>query len=115
MPIVSCPSCGEDEELRGRTTDGRTVLTCERCGHRWDRDPTPRCRLCRSDDLEAVPTSTLEEAGRGEQRTPSGVRDAYLCWSCGARDATSGNPVPAEPGWKQRRSGIGVNWRQTTR
>lgn len=112
MPIVSCPACGEDDRLRGEAQHGGTELTCEACGHRWQRDARPRCRACGSDDLEAVPTSTLQEAGRGEQRTPSGIRDAYVCWSCGARDATSSAPMPAPADWKRRRSDLGINWRQ---
>lgn len=112
MPLISCPDCSEDEELRGETTDEGVVLTCEACGHRWQRDLTPRCGLCGSEDLEVVPTSVLEEAGRGEQRTPSGIRDVQLCWSCGARDATSSRPIPAEPGWKRKRAALGIDWRQ---
>lgn len=112
MPVIVCPHCHEDENLSGEQRDGRRVLTCERCGHVWDRDTVPRCRLCGSDDLEAVPTSTLEEAGRGDQRTPSGIRDAYVCWSCGARDATSGNPVPAAPDWREQRGWLRIHWRQ---
>lgn len=105
MPIVVCPVCGEDDDLQGERLGERIVLTCGRCGQRWDRDTTPRCRLCGSDDLQAVPTSTLEEAGRGEQRTPSGIRTVYACWSCGSRDVTSSNPVPGhdpyQPGSKR--------------
>ena len=37
MPVVACPSCGEDEELTGTsTTDAQGVerreLSCGRCG-----------------------------------------------------------------------------------
>jgi ribosomal protein L40E len=112
MPIIACPACGEDEALAGERREDRMLLSCERCGHRWDRDTTRRCRLCGSEDLEAVPTSTLEEAGRGDQRTPSGIRDAYLCWSCGARDATSTQPIAAGPDWRRRRRELRPSWRQ---
>ncbi|MDX1620397.1 MAG: protein kinase [Nitriliruptorales bacterium] len=101
MPTVSCPSCGNTDDLVGHDAAGGRLVDCRACGHRWRRDLTPTCRLCGSTDLEAVPTATLEEAGRGEQRTPSGIRDVYRCFACGAKDATSSSPVPAEPGWKR--------------
>lgn len=99
MPVVACPGCGEDEQLRGERADRedgseQLVLTCERCGTTWDRDTAPRCGLCGSDDVEGVPTSTLQEHGRGDQRTPSGIRLAYYCWACRGRDVTSSSPLP---------------------
>lgn len=94
MPTVACPSCGGVDDLEGRRSpDGVVVVHCGACGQSWQRDLTPTCTLCGSTDLEAIPTATLEEAGRGEQRTPSGIRDVYRCYSCGARDATSSSPV----------------------
>ncbi len=96
MPAVECPACGEDERLRGdRTSVGaaRLVLTCERCGTSWDRDTTPHCRLCGSEDVEGIPTSTLQEKGRGEQWAPSGIRLVYYCWSCQGNDVTSARPI----------------------
>lgn len=94
MPIVTCPTCGEDDDLAGtRTADGITI-TCGRCGADWARDTTPTCALCGSTDLQAVPTSTLREAGRGEQWAPSGVRIAWYCWDCTGHDVTSPAPTP---------------------
>lgn len=112
MPSVACPACGEEDALRGRPSDEGLMLTCEHCGEEWNRDLTPRCGLCGSTDLEVVPTSVLEEAGRGEQRTPSGIRDVHICWACGATDATSSHPAPAEPDWKRKRARLGIDWRQ---
>jgi hypothetical protein len=99
MPSVVCPGCGEDERLRGERRDAgtdseRIVLRCEVCGATWDRGTTPRCGLCGSEDVEGIPTSTLQESGRGEQWAPSGVRLTYYCWSCRGRDVTSAEPVP---------------------
>lgn len=93
MAVVACPSCGEDEDLAGERDGERIVLVCGRCAHRWERGTTPRCRLCGSDDLEAVRVDTLEEAGRGEQRTPSGLRLRHYCWACRSDDVTSGSPI----------------------
>jgi hypothetical protein len=95
VPIVLCPACGEDEELRGeRQPDGRLLLTCERCGASWDRDTAPSCGVCGSDDVEGVPTSTLQERGRGDQWAPSGVRLVYYCWACRSNDVTATEPLP---------------------
>lgn len=94
MPVVDCPVCGEDEDLSGNRQDDRIMLTCGACGHRWDRDTRLVCRLCGAEDLEGVPTSTLEEAGRAGVRTPSGIRLVYYCWSCRGNDVTASNPRP---------------------
>lgn len=94
MPIVTCPSCGEDEDLEGHATTNGIGITCGACGATWDRDTTPSCSLCGSTDLQGVPTSTLREAGRGEQWAPSGVRIAWFCWACSGHDVTSPTPIP---------------------
>lgn len=94
MPLVNCPACGEDDDLTGATVGDTIVLTCGACGTTWDRDTTPTCSLCGSQDLQAVPTSTLQEKGRGDQWAPSGVRIAWYCWSCTGHDVTSTAPVP---------------------
>lgn len=41
--MIDCPSCGEDEELRGVALgDGRRQITCESCGHSWTRGTATR-------------------------------------------------------------------------
>ncbi|MEX2445924.1 MAG: hypothetical protein WD734_01185, partial [Dehalococcoidia bacterium] len=85
---------GEDEDLSGRAEDERILLTCGACGWTWDRDTRLVCRLCGAEDLEGIPTSTLQDAGRGDQRTPSGIRLVYYCWSCHGNDVTSSAPDP---------------------
>lgn len=105
MPTVTCAACGSSEDLEGRHSADGVVIDCGACGHSWVRDLTPVCNLCGSTDLVAVPTSTLEEAGRGDQRTPSGIRDVYRCYSCGAKDATSSSPTP-DPEWMRRASTV---------
>lgn len=94
MPSVACPTCLEDTDLAGTRTGDRIVITCGRCGGSFDRDTTPRCVLCGGTDLEPIRTSTLREAGRGEQWAPSGVRVAWFCWDCTGRDVTSPAPIP---------------------
>jgi hypothetical protein len=104
VPAIACPACGEDEQLAGERRDERIVLTCETCGHAWDRDTRTRCRLCGSEDVEGIPTSTLEEAGRAGVRTPSGIRLLYYCWSCRGSDVTSSDPIagPQPPPGRSR-------------
>jgi hypothetical protein len=98
VPMVACPDCGEDEELIGRQIDvdgaHQLQLTCERCGASWLRDGTPRCARCGSDDIEGIPTSTLQEKGRGDQWAPSGIRLVFYCWACRGDDVTSSRPKP---------------------
>ncbi len=94
MPIVACPSCGEDEDLTGQRAGEAITLTCGRCGVRWERDTDPTCGLCGSTDVQGIPTSTLEEHGRANVRSPSGIRLAYYCWTCRAKDVTSSDPDP---------------------
>jgi hypothetical protein len=104
VPVVACPACGEDDELSGERVGQRIVLTCGECGHRWDRDTRLRCGVCGSEDIEGVPTSTLEEAGRAGVRTPSGIRLVYYCWSCQANDVTATSPLagPQSPPGRSR-------------
>lgn len=94
MAVVACPNCGEDERLTGETDGEAILLLCEVCAHRWERGTQPRCGLCGSHDVEGIPTSTLQEAGRGEQRTPSGIRLRAYCWTCRGDDVTSAHPRP---------------------
>lgn len=99
VPLITCPRCGEEEHLTGRRQergdgDERLVLTCGTCGQSWDRDTSLRCSLCGAEDVEGIPTSTLQERGRGDQWAPSGIRLVHYCWSCGGDDVTSSNPRP---------------------
>jgi Zn ribbon nucleic-acid-binding protein len=95
MSFVACPRCGETEQLRGERDGDVIRLTCAACGFGWMRDTTKRCRLCGSDNLTYTP-KPLWEKGRGDQRTPAGRIDAWYCYDCGARDATSDEPIPEQ-------------------
>lgn len=94
MPLISCPTCGEDDDLSGHRDGDTILLTCGQCGCTWDRDTRLACHLCGSEDIDGVPTSTLEDAGRGDQRTPSGIRLVHYCWNCRGNDVTSSRPQP---------------------
>ena len=97
MPAITCPGCGEDEDLAGTRLDEETLrVTCNACGVVWGRSTAPRCRLCGSTDLASTPKPLWEKA-RGNQRTPAGFLDAWRCWTCGGRDVTSDEPIPGPP------------------
>ena len=97
---ISCPMCGEAEDLRG-TRDGSTiVMTCRECGHGWTRDLTPRCPTCQSTDVETVPLAILEK-GRGTQLSVVGTRPIHLCYVCDAAALAAyhkNRPNPLMPG-----------------
>lgn len=97
MVQLTCPACGEDDDLSGQRDGDAIVITCGACGASRDRDPTPRCGLCGSTELASTP-KPLWTSGRGEQRTPAAQRPAYACWDCGGRDVTSAHPQPGTPG-----------------
>ena len=80
---VSCPSCGEAEELAGVRSGDAIQLTCEQCGHRWTRDLAPQCATCGGRDLQTVPLAIVEK-GRGTQLSVVGTRPINLCERCDA-------------------------------
>ncbi len=93
--MIACPACGESTDLVGSGPRATPEVTCGACGHRWRRQVAPTCRLCGSDDLTRTQVTAVEAAGRGEQRTPMALREAYDCRACGGRDVTSRSPRPA--------------------
>lgn len=115
MAELRCPACGEDERLRGRRHEDVVVVRCERCGGTFDRDLRPRCTACDGRDLVRVRANLLEDSGRGDMTTPTGIVDRWLCWSCGARDATSPDAVSAGPDWRDRRADLGLQRHLRTR
>ncbi|MEN8114630.1 MAG: hypothetical protein ABFS21_09605 [Actinomycetota bacterium] len=80
---LSCAVCGETERLSGERDGDEIVVTCEQCGAQWQRDLTPRCSQCESDDVQAVPLAIVEK-GRGTQLSVVGTRTIHLCSLCDA-------------------------------
>lgn len=115
MADVVCPVCGEDDDLRGERRDGAVVVTCGQCDTTFDRDLTPRCTACGSDELVPISTNLLEDSGRGDMTTPTGIVQRLLCWVCGARDATTPGATPAEGDWRSRRADLGLHRHLRTR
>lgn len=79
--MISCPSCGEDDDLRGAREDGIIAVVCGACGHRWERHLDPRCPTCGGTDLLAVSKAIVEKA-RGTQLSVVATTEAHLCRAC---------------------------------
>ena len=96
---INCPECGETEALRGSRREDVIALSCESCGHQWERDLNPSCRQCGGSDMQAVPLAILEK-GRGTQLSVVGTRQIHLCSQCDAetlRHYHDNRPNPLMP------------------
>jgi Zn ribbon nucleic-acid-binding protein len=82
---VRCPSCGEQEELSGRRTDGEILLTCHTCGYDGPRVAKRRCETCGGDDVVERPKALVERS-RGTQLSVVGYTTTVLCRVCDADD-----------------------------
>ena len=80
---ITCPRCGEAEELSGRRAETSVRMSCDVCGHQWERSLAPTCPTCGSTDLQTVPLAIVEKS-RGTQLSIVGTRPIDLCSSCDA-------------------------------
>jgi ribosomal protein L37E len=81
--LVSCPACGEDEDLMGSPNpEGDVVVTCQRCGTEWLRQPH-RCATCGGTDLVTRPRG-LTSHGRATVQSVVGFHEVPLCAICDA-------------------------------
>jgi len=78
---ISCPACGENEELSGEARDGAIWITCGACKTEWLRDPD-RCEHCGERSI-ADRREPLIQKARGTQQSIIGYRIVKECWSCG--------------------------------
>lgn len=94
---ISCPSCGESEELNGRPSPDGIVIDCATCGASWLRDAIlPTCATCGGTEVEERPRA-LTQYSRGTQLSIVGVGSILLCKHCDARMVEwvgSHKPVP---------------------
>lgn len=94
-----CPTCGTDDHLTGERRDELIHLTCSGCGLEWDRDPSPRCPTCGSDEVEGVAQAVWEKS-RGSQLSISSIRVVHLCRHCDAaliaRQRRTNSPLPPD-------------------
>ena len=81
--LVSCPRCGEEDELSGDQADGVITITCQSCALSWERDLTPRCTVCGSDQVRPAFEAIVEKS-RGTQLSMQSARLVYLCPVCDA-------------------------------
>jgi Zn ribbon nucleic-acid-binding protein len=82
---VRCPSCGEEDELSGRRSDGQILLSCHTCGYDGPRVAQRLCRTCGGHDVVERPQALVERA-RGTQLSVVGYTTAVLCRVCDADD-----------------------------
>lgn len=82
---ITCPLCGETEDLSGERHDEVITITCGACGQTWERPTTPVCPDCEGNDLQAVPHAIVEKS-RGTQLSVVGIRIVHLCHSCDGDD-----------------------------
>lgn len=84
---IRCPSCGEEDELRGsHTRDGGSEagvihICCDSCGAEWDRSLEKLCPRCGAGDLYPVPVAVVEKT-RGSQLSILTTQPKYFCWVC---------------------------------
>jgi transcription elongation factor Elf1 len=87
VSVIECPGCGEDEDLsgdrRGDPGSETITVTCGACGLVWDRDLTPRCPTCRSDDVRTALRSIVDKS-RGTQLSIQSMQVVHLCRVCDA-------------------------------
>lgn len=100
--MIECPSCGEDEELRGMAlADGRRQITCERCGHSWTRGSATRATpsgVTQRSPRRSTATSCAPRWGDDEVVATLN-REAPILRASGL-DGTPLAPVPRrEPTW----------------
>jgi len=81
MAAISCPRCGEEDELDGERDGDTIVVTCGSCRLVWDRDLTPRCPTCDSSEVRPAFQAIVDKS-RGTQLSIQSMRLVYLCPNC---------------------------------
>jgi predicted RNA-binding Zn-ribbon protein involved in translation (DUF1610 family) len=81
MAEIVCPECGEDDDLSGTPKDDTIEITCAACGRVWERDMTPRCSTCGSENVHAALKANVERS-RGTQLSIMSTEVVYLCGDC---------------------------------
>lgn len=79
--MVHCPTCGEEEALRGERVGEGLQVHCDTCGTEWTRFPGASCDRCGSTDIW-VGLRALVERSRGTQLSIVGTVEVTMCWHC---------------------------------
>lgn len=101
MREISCPACGETEQLRGERREQVIALVCEVCEAEWIRDPAarPTCDRCGGTDMREAVQAVVEKS-RGTQLSIQSFRQKWLCPSCDAdvydKYKISNRPLPPD-------------------
>ncbi|MPZ25929.1 MAG: hypothetical protein GEV12_05640 [Micromonosporaceae bacterium] len=94
---LTCPACGETDELTGRPGPDGIQITCDTCGADWLRDAAPAtCASCGETELVHRPQATTAYS-RGTQVSIVGWRQLPLCVTCDApmlSRSLAGKPIP---------------------
>jgi transcription elongation factor Elf1 len=97
MPrTITCPHCGEDEELTGRPGPDGIEIRCATCGATFPRDAALTCATCGGTDLVQRPRA-LTQYSRGTQLSITGWNQTLLCKVCDAAmlaRSQEGKPIP---------------------
>lgn len=82
MDELRCPTCQTDEHLEGTRHGDIIQISCAACGLSWNRDPSPTCQDCGTqDDIQAVSRPIIQKA-RGTQLSIVGMQVVHLCYAC---------------------------------
>lgn len=95
---MTCPGCGEQEELTGERTESGIHISCDACGARWPRDTPYTCATCRGEDIHMRPQA-LTQYSRGTQLSIVSLHYIPLCADCDADMLARANrqkPVPGQ-------------------
>ncbi len=102
VDAICCPGCGEEEDLSGARTgqpgNEEITVTCGSCALVWERDLTPTCPTCGSDDVRPALRSIVEKS-RGTQLSIQSMQVVYLCRTCDAEELAVWNQsnTPLKP------------------
>ena len=78
---LTCPACGERDDLDGRPDGEGIRIVCGACGTDWLRDLSPTCDRCGGKDLEPAVKAIVEKS-RGSQLSIVATQVIHLCTTC---------------------------------